>query len=72
VRTLPRVGDVVDVHDPLGYSGHGRVTKVQIRPHHAVVVKMYSITDRTDQRMVGREASFLASHVSIKTAYVDG
>lgn len=61
---LPKVGAVVEVHDPLGYSGRGTVTKVQVRPHHAVEVLMETITDRTDQRVVGKHIWVLAGYVT--------
>lgn len=63
---LPVLGDIVDVNDPLSYSGEGVVVEVQRHPHHAVRVQMRTITDRTDQRMVGRSTWFLAPHVTVK------
>lgn len=62
---LPRVGDLVDVDDPLGYSGQGTVRAVQVHPHHAVLVHMHTITDRTDQSKVGQEVWVLAGHVTV-------
>lgn len=58
-------GALVDVHDPLGYSGRGTVTEVQTLPHHAVFVRMETITDRIDQRAVGREVWVLTGHVTV-------
>jgi hypothetical protein len=65
VDRLPRVGDIVEVSDPLGYSGEGIVEQVQTLPHHAVFVQMSTITDRKDKRTVGRVIWVLAGHVKV-------
>ena len=59
-----RVGQRVDVHDPLGYSGTGVIEEIQLRPHEAVLVRMETITDRIDQSVVGRSVWVLTGHVS--------
>ena len=56
-------GQMVKVHDPLGYSGTGQVTAVQHSPTEAVEVRMLTITDRSDQSVVGRKVWFLVPHV---------
>lgn len=63
---------LVDVHDPLGYSGRGVVVEVQERPHEAVRVDMLTITDRTDQTVVGRSVWVLADHVRVIQTSTDG
>lgn len=60
---LPTVGQTVNVHDPLGYSGTGEVTALQHHPHAAVEVRMATITDRADQSVVGRCVWVLVPHV---------
>lgn len=62
---FPRMGELVDVHDPLGYSGQGTVVAMQHQPHHAVEVMMHSITDRTDQSKVGTSVWVLLGHVEV-------
>lgn len=60
---LPRIGATVTVTDPMGYSGTGIVIQVQERPHHAVLVELLTITDRTSQTAVGRQTWVLGPHV---------
>lgn len=60
---MPKPGQHVDVHDPLGYSGRGTITAVMVNPHHAVLVRMETITDRVDQSTVGKEIWVLTGHV---------
>lgn len=57
-------GESVEVVDPLGYHGMAVVLDEQTTPTHAVLVRMLTITDRTDQSMVGRETWVLAGHVT--------
>jgi len=61
---IPRKGATVEFADPLGYSGRGIVVKSQLRPHHAVLVFVEEITDRTDQSVVGRRVWLLGQHVT--------
>lgn len=62
---LPRKGEAVEVSDPSGYSGRGEVVETQTSPHHAVLVRMTSITDRLSQSTIGREVWLLAPHVKV-------
>lgn len=55
----------VEVSDPLGYSGTGTVVRWQTTPTDAVLVKMLTITDRTDQSVVGREVWVMRPHVTV-------
>lgn len=59
-----RRGVRVVISDPLGYSGTGVVVAEQTRPHGAVLVRMDSITDRTDQSAAGREVWILTPYVT--------
>lgn len=63
-----RPGEEVSFDDPWGYTGTGKVISGQEHPTDAVLVKVETITDRTDQSAVGREVWILAPHVRPKEA----
>lgn len=62
--SLPRVGQAVVVRDPLGYTGTGRIVEIRQTPHPAALVRMETVTDRTDTAVVGREVWVLAPHLT--------
>lgn len=62
-QKTPWINTMVKFDDPSSYTGTGVVTGRQVRPTDAVRIKVHTITDRTDQSMVGKETWIHADHV---------
>lgn len=56
-------GQHVEVSDPLGYSGPGRIVASQERPTAAYLVRLSRVTDRQSQAATTRDVWVLAPHV---------